>query len=263
MKKVVVVDMDGTLLNASGHVGEKTKELFLRLAQDDVMVVLASGRPWRAMEPYYKMLGCYGPVICYNGALVFNPSDPSFPAISRKFKASILREIHAKTASISTSFMAEDLENIYVSRVDSHLKKYFWYEGMNVHIGNIEADLYNDTYTALFRTAHSKDKALEDVIAEYEGIELRHWTHSFYSELALSGVDKGSALRHVMEALHLQKEDVIAFGDAGNDFSMLKEAGMGFAMKGCKSKRLSDHFPSAKKGNAQDGVALTLLDLLY
>ena len=260
-KKTIVIDMDGTLLYGGNKITSLNKDYLRRLSLEGHRIILASGRPWRSMQPYYEMLGCIGPVICYNGGLVFDPHDPDFPVISRLFSKEILKEIAIKGKDYITSFMAEDLEDIYVSRVDKHLQKYFWYEGMNVHVGAIEDIVSKDTYTALFRCVHAHDEELKNLANSFEGIELRHWTHSFYSELAFIGNDKGKGLEHIQQYLHIDKDDIIAFGDADNDYSMLALAGHPFAMVGCKSKKLSTSFPSTKKSDAQSGVALQLMEL--
>ena len=261
-RKMIVVDMDGTLLHAGNKLGPLNKDVLSRLSAKGHLIVLASGRPWRSMKPYYDMLGCNGPVICYNGALVFDPKNKEFPVISKLFSNQMLKEIACKGKGYITSFMAEDLEDIYISRVDHHLEKYFWYDGMNVHEGDMRKIIEKDTYTALFRTTHAHDEELAALASSYEGIELRHWTHSFYSELAFVGSDKGQGLLHIKDRLGIDKGDIIAFGDADNDFTMLSQASTAFAMSGCKSKKLSASFPATKKGAAQSGVALELLDLL-
>ena len=259
---MIVVDMDGTLLYSGNKIGPLNKDVLRRLSKEGHMVVLASGRPWRSMKPFYEMLGCNGPVICYNGALVFDPKNKEFPAISRLFSHEMLHDIATKGKGFITSFMAEDLEDIYVSRIDNHLKKYFWYDEMNVHVGDMSKIIEKDTYTALFRTSHAHDDELARLANSYEGVTLRHWTHSFYSELAFDDCDKGTGLAHIKSYLSFSKEDIIAFGDADNDYSMLLQAGKAFAMRDCKSEMLKKEFPQTKKGAAQSGVALEILELL-
>ena len=261
-KKLIAIDLDGTLLFGKSQISEKSIEVLRRLSKQGHIIVLSSGRPYRCMMPFYELLECTGPIICYNGGLVFDPKNPKFPAISRLFDKNMLQEIAIKTKGIVTSFMAEDLEDIYISRWDNHLKKYFTYEDMKIHEGDMSKIIQKDTYTALFRCTHAHDEELKQITESYDGIEFRHWTGSFYSELAFKGCDKGNALRYIKDYYGFSKEDVIAFGDAVNDFSMLDEAGFPFAMKGCKSKKLAESFPNTKKGNAQSGVALMLEELL-
>ena len=260
-RKLIVIDMDGTMLYGASKISPFTVETLRELSRQGHLIVLSSGRPYRSMKMYYQLLECTGPIICYNGALVFDPKNRDFPSISRMFSKEMLSDIAIKAPYI-TSFMAEDLDHIYISRVDHHLKKYFWYEGMEVHEGDMSEIIEHDTYTALFRCIHAHDSELSILASSYPGIELRHWTDSFYSELAFKGQDKGAGVAHIAQYFGIERKDVYAFGDADNDVGMLQQAGHPFAMKGCKSRTLASLFPSTKKGNAQDGVALTLLEEL-
>lgn len=49
-------------------------------------------------------------------------------------------------------------------------------------------------------------------------------------ELTATGVNKGSAVQALCAKLGLGPEQVMAFGDAGNDLELLRWAGWSFAM---------------------------------
>ncbi|WP_260288568.1 HAD family hydrolase [Peribacillus aracenensis] len=54
--KLVVLDMDGTLLNNEHHVSNANKKVIHRLKIEGTSVVLASGRPYESIYPYVKDL---------------------------------------------------------------------------------------------------------------------------------------------------------------------------------------------------------------
>lgn len=259
--KLVVIDVDGTLLNDRLVLSRKTKEILSAVQQKDVCVVLASGRPWRSMQGFYEEIGCKGPVICYNGAHVFDPSDESFPELKKTFLKDVVIDIAKRSQRIATSFMCEGDRRIYLKRDDLYLNKYFPYRNQDYVIGPVEKTLAEDVYTMLFRHAHSRSLEMKEIVESHPLVKYRHWTNSFYAEAYLEGTDKGSALTFIMSHYHFAKEDVLAFGDSDNDFGMLHSAGLAFAVKDCKSLLLSQSFPSTKKGNNQDGVALMLKEL--
>lgn len=49
-------------------------------------------------------------------------------------------------------------------------------------------------------------------------------------DITAGGVNKGNAIIAVLQALHLKKEEFMAFGDAQNDLPMFQEAGLTVAM---------------------------------
>ena len=82
-----------------------------------------------------------------------------------------------------------------------------------------------------------------------------------YLEIVDAGVDKGKALSAVAERLGVAREEVAAFGDAGNDLGMLAYAGRGYAMENASEDVLA-RVPLHAPANTDDGVAQVLEDLL-
>lgn len=54
MKKLIAIDLDGTLLSPFLSVSSFTKKVIKRLTYEGHVVVLASGRPYRAMKKLYE-----------------------------------------------------------------------------------------------------------------------------------------------------------------------------------------------------------------
>lgn len=259
---LIAIDVDGTLLDKEAHLSLLTSSVLKkRVAQGDV-IVLASGRPWRSLRPYYLALGLTGPVICYNGALVFDPARPDFKPLKKLFKKEDIQAISSQMSSKIISLMCENETTIYANKVDEYLSHYFPYANMKTELGSFPDVLKEDTYTAIFSCLPEDDEALRKAIESRAPIKFRHWRGVPYSEAYYSGVDKGSALLYVMAELGFKQEDVIAFGDSDNDYEMLALAGHPFAMAESKSPLLLANFPHTKKGNDHDGVALALMELL-
>ena len=260
-KPLIVLDVDGTLVGKNCRLNPFTENYLRHLSHLGIMIVLASGRPYRSIAPYYEKLDCFGPVICYNGALCFHPKDKDFPPLRFPFPKEIIRKIALESKGIVTSLMCESEHTIYISRVDHYLDHYFPYEGMKIIKGNIEEILKEDPYTCLLRSSHKRDKELSSICSQYKEISHRHWHASFYSELHIEEANKGACLRYVQDQYGFSKENTYAFGDAENDISMLKEAGYPFAMADSKSSLLKERFPNTEKGASGNGVALMLKKL--
>ncbi|MCH3908975.1 MAG: HAD family hydrolase [Bacilli bacterium] len=261
-RKLIAVDVDGTLINDQLVLSKKSTDILLRVQEKGHIIVLASGRPWRSMKPFYEQLHLTSPIIAYNGAHVFDPKEASFQELRKRFKADDVKDIYLKMGPAATSFMCESEHMVYLKRNDSYLSHYFPYEKETSKVGDIIENLDEDTYTMIYRSSHQNVPCLKAIVEEHDGILFRPWSHSFYSEAYIKGVNKGSALIYVMKTLGISKEDVIAFGDSDNDDEMLSLAGLPFALKDCKSPMLLQKYRKTKATNNQDGVALTLADLL-
>lgn len=260
MRKLIALDLDGTVLSPSLNISTFTKEVIKRLTYEGHVVVLSSGRPYRAIKKFYEELALSSPVICYNGAYVFHPKDSSFPKLERRFPSLSLRKIASTNKRALLSFMAEGRENIYLSKEDDYLDHYFPWKNEKHLIGEMDQIIEEDCYTAIFncldRDVLSLSKSLEK-----EGFLLRHWNGNDYSEATLPNVNKGIALKHILSSLHIDSKDAYAFGDSDNDFEMLSIVSHPFGMKESKSTLLKESFPLTEKGNDQDGVAYELKKL--
>lgn len=260
-RKLVAIDLDGTLLESSLTISPYSEKVIRALEKEGVIVVLASGRPYRAIRPYYEQLGLTSPVICYNGAMVFNPKDRSFPLYGKTFKAEDLRDIAKKMGEKLLSFMAETGEIIYMDQPDSYLDHFFPWKTEHCLFGDMEEIIQEDCYTAVFHCRNEDAPLLQKVVESHPDMKFRHWTANCYSEAYVEHIHKGSALSYIMDVMGLRREDCYGFGDSDNDYEMLELVGHGYAIQNSKSEFLKQRFPTTEKGNNHDGVALMLAKL--
>lgn len=83
------------------------------------------------------------------------------------------------------------------------------------------------------------------------------FTADFYFEFMAPDINKGNALAGSLPKLGIDASEVIAFGDAQNDISMLTWAGIGVAMGNATdaAKAAADEVTAS---NNEDGIALAL-----
>ena len=76
----------------------------------------------------------------------------------------------------------------------------------------------------------------------------------YYTEISTENVDKWEAIKFLIEKLNIKKEEVIAIGDNSNDKNMIKNAGLGIAMKQSTPSVL-EIADEVTESNNEDGVA--------
>ena len=54
--KMIIMDMDGTLLNSEGIISERTYNALIKAQEKGIKVVLASGRSWKTLQAFGKQL---------------------------------------------------------------------------------------------------------------------------------------------------------------------------------------------------------------
>lgn len=260
MTKLIAFDMDGTLLNSKKKISFLTKRYLIRLTKQGHKIILASGRPSRALLSYYKELKLDTPVICYNGAYTFSPSDDNFTSHEFKFPKDILVQIYDGIKPYIDNVMCETDKEIFVDKEDKYLGKFFWFDNMIIHVGPINNILDKDPMTMIAKLKDDvKDTSpIDKIVEKFEGLSVRYWTGSPYFELFFNETSKGASIEKIAEHYNIKKEDIIVFGDAENDVEMFKIAGVSIAMSNGKESLKKHASYVTKKDNDHNGIYHTL-----
>ncbi len=257
--KIIVMDLDGTLLNSKKEISPLTKKKILQAEEKGHRAVLASGRTDRgtqncASELELKNYGGY--MISYNGAKitdcatgeilysVFVPRD--IPAklyeIAKEFGAGLLTY---KGGILWSAFEPDEYVKINASR-----------NCMEIRVcENFAKQITFDVNKCLLCTSPERGVALESMLREKLGDELYiSRSEDFFVEVMAGGVSKGDALMKLSELADFNMEDVICFGDSYNDMTMLKEAGTAVAMGNARDelKEIADYVTDSCD---EDGIA--------
>lgn len=261
---LIAFDMDGTLLNERKSISFKTKHYLRKLAKQGHKIVLASGRPSRSLYKYYYQLKIDTPMICYNGAYYFSPFDKDFKPVAFEFPRNIIIDIIDKIKPHVKNVMCETDDEIWVDKEDPTLDKFFWYKGMNVHIGELKDILTKDPMTCIVQTPfeYRETKEIEKVLEKYPQIASRFWTGLPYFELHYKTTSKATALKAIGDYYGIPRERTIAFGDSTNDIEMFQYAGTAVAMKNAKGGIDQIATTISVKDNDHNGIYHTLKKML-
>lgn len=259
MYKVIALDMDGTLLNSKKEVSEKTKEALKKAQNKGVKVVLASGRPIDGLKKYLNELDLMKEneyVLSYNGCLVQETKS-----------GEIIHEV---------GLTGKDLHYIYNLSLELNVNIHAFSSKMGLitpkisKYTQVEADLNGIDITIIdFMKIHEDEHIVkimlideEDILDEaisklpkeaYEKYNIVKSTPYFLEIINKEG-NKGEGLKALVDHLKINKDEVIAVGDAGNDKDMIEYAGLGVAMANATEeiKNISQYITSS---NNDDGIA--------
>lgn len=269
MKKVdkpylIAFDMDGTLLNSDKKITFKTGRLLKKLAKQGHKIVISSGRPIRSISSYYKKLKLDTPIVCYNGELVYSPTDKNFKEDRHSIPKEIILEILEQVGDNALNVMCETDDEIFIDKEDAYLGKFFWYTKMKIHKGNIKDILNKDTMTFL---VHCPDKyknanEIEKIVEKYPDLAPVFWIGSPYFELHHKSTSKGTGVKAIADYYNIPQERVIAFGDATNDIEMFEYAKTSVLMSNAKYDLKDKVTMVSLKDNDHDGIYYTLKKIL-
>ena len=231
--KLIALDMDGTLLNGSGVLTNRTKAAIKAAREQGIHVTIATGRMYPSALPIILELGIDVPCVFYNGAVIKNPVTHEI-LYEKPIDEELTHEILDFYREHGWYLQIYHEDKLLV--VDSSDPRCKYYES----IAKIDAVALGDDFwdfcgtpekllgISMHREVFENMKSLTE---EYFGDRLyvaASWRA--FVEMVNRDVNKALAVKIVAESLGIEREDVMAFGDGGNDISMLRHAGIGIAM---------------------------------
>ncbi len=262
---LIAIDMDGTLLKSDKTISAYTIETIKDLQRQGHIIVIASGRPFRAIKKYYEMLDLNTPVICYNGAYI-HFQDPKFPSYALSFPRHIIKEIIKDIGRDKiVNVMCETNHEIWLIQEDEFLNDFFIHDGMNVIYGEIEETLNQDPMTMIIQTVDLKyNDIIQKAIESHQGLKCRFWSGEWncFSEIYFESTNKANALQKITAYYKIPRQQVITIGDASNDLEMLEHFGIGIAMKNAEDDIKLKADVVSEFTNDEDGVAFALKKIL-
>ncbi|WP_440896610.1 Cof-type HAD-IIB family hydrolase [Amphibacillus sp. Q70] len=270
--KAIVLDIDGTLLNSEGNISSKTKNSLIEFQKKGIKLILASGRPINGMLRFAEALEMKtyeGFLISYNGAMViecktgkvlFNQTMPI--EISQKILAH-LKNFDLIPMINKDSYMY--VNNVYhnILHLPSGDFNVIEYEsrGGNFKLCEVDdlstfADFPLNKILVAGQPEYLEEKH-QIILEPFKDQVTAAFSAPFYFEFTDKNIDKAKALHAVFPQMDIDATNMIAFGDGGNDQTMVEYVGMGIAMGNAVDdlKRVADYVTLS---NDEDGIISAL-----
>ncbi|HYF75255.1 MAG TPA: Cof-type HAD-IIB family hydrolase [Candidatus Nitrosocosmicus sp.] len=268
--KMLVSDMDYTLLNKDKKVSERNRAAVKKAIDKGVHMVVATGRIYTSARVYARLLGVSTPIIASNGAIIReaafgNPLDTE----KTIFKDVLTKEAVEEMARLSHKyglfchFFTED--TIYAEKLVNVSQRYTEW---NHYLGaedQVKIKIVDDVKKAI---EEDKVQILKAVVVDSDSSKIQSLRESIVEtgmvsvsqsmkdnlEVMNKGVTKGNAVRILAEMYGIDREEIISIGDNENDISMIEYAGMGIAMGNAEEvlKKVANHVTGDYQ---EDGVA--------
>lgn len=258
--KLIVSDMDGTLLNSKHEVSRRFFNAFEKLKQQDIKFAVASGRQYYSLRERMEPVKDDMIYIAENGAIVMRKEEEKHLV---PMDMSTVHQIVKEVREIGEKYL------ILCGRKQAYIESEAP-EFMEPFLNHYEKYKVVDDLLQV-----EDDVILKVTICDLDGAEKNSMPHveHFKNDLQvkLSGeiwidfndkqAQKGNALKALQEILGISKEETMAFGDYLNDIELFEHAAIGYAVENAHPdvKKAAAH---ATKSNDDFGVELILEELL-
>lgn len=261
--KLIATDLDGTIVANYGVITDRTKRAFFDAHKAGIEIFYVTGRPPRWM-PEIAAAFPFGHGICGNGALVYDIHKKQILEEWLMPLESQIETVNRLRLAIPTISFALEAHN-YFHREKAYIPR--WDVGLdNEGVHDITEIMSGPALKLLARCSDQEltsDEMLAIARKELAGIATVTHSNSHDSllEINADGVSKGATLSKLATRRGITAEEVVAFGDNPNDFTMLQWAGRSWAM-GDGHPEGPSHAKFVADPHTEDGVAKVIESLL-
>lgn len=244
-KKVIFLDVDGTLVNDNGVVPESAKDAVRQARNNGHYVFLCTGRSKAEIYDEIMEIGFDGVIGAAGGYIEVNNEIILHKKVDREDvehlvnyfdKNNIDFYLESNGGLFASKNCKKTLNKLVFEGVDKDSKLY---KELEKGIGQfIEAliegeDLIRDDINKI--SFLDSETSIETIRDEFKDkFNVIHCTVPMFGEnsgeLSVPGVHKALAIEYLIEHLDLSKETTFAYGDGINDMEMLQYVNYGIAM---------------------------------
>lgn len=237
-RKVVFLDIDGTMVNSEGHILASTKEAVRRAGENGHKLVVCSGRSRFQIHDDLLVLGFSG-IVGAAGAFVIADGKEIYHAYideeHRKSSYEYLekngflfcyqaddgvvlnqRSSEGILAVYQETGMSEERLKRLIGRM--HLTEEPWKNERNEKI------LYYNAPYPVEKVHVDLEPYFDAVAISLDGMD------EYAGEIGINGINKSTGMERYLKHVGIAREDSIAVGDGPNDLQMMEYAGIGVAM---------------------------------
>jgi Cof subfamily protein (haloacid dehalogenase superfamily) len=255
MYKLLALDLDGTLIGRDLTISTRTKSAISQIMSQGVIVTIATGRMFQSALPFANELNISAPLICYQGAMVANPTTKEILwhlPVPLTLAKQVIESVREDGLHIN-AYLDDEL---YVDRVNEEAELYSVISKVEAHpVGNLLDFLDRDPTKLVIIGKPVEIDGITSKLSDKFGSALYvAKSYERFCEIAHPDCGKGKALAQIAARLGIAQSEVVTIGDNPNDVDMLEWAGMGIAMANGtdESQKASDWVTGSIE---EDGVA--------
>ena len=287
MIKMIVVDMDGTLLNSKGELDLYTIEVLLKVQQEGVRLVLATGRNYTSLQGYaqqLKMSEYGGYYLGVNGQQITNVATNETTYI-KVIPVATARRAIKKGMELELEVIGVVNDSLFVYIPEALMKRKEEYVIANnitfkERVAGVFGLVYQQKYDNIYYIKSYEELTIDVnkvVFAEEPEILAKHrsfleeefsedfefaYTSPRWMESMAKGISKGNSLISLANELNIELDEILVFGDGENDLSMLRVVKHSIAMENameCVKQEVSE----ITESNDDAGVAKAVMRHVY
>lgn len=262
--RVIVMDMDGTLLTSDKIVTDYTKEILRSMKRNGYRIGIASGRPLIGIKRTIEALGIDDIVqfmVASNGAQLYD-IEKDRESDFYQLEPDVIHEIIELYKPFELNPYVYQGDSCYAYKNDGTIERAAKNNHLKIHICDMEKEVTSPQSKLVLSTPPEKMKAVEAFYECHKSDKYRAFkSQEDMFEFVHPMLSKVYGIEAYCREYGYNLDEVIAFGDTTNDLEMVRDCGTGVCM--CNGtddvKAVADII--TENSNDEDGLAHVLVKL--
>ncbi|MGL4252047.1 MAG: HAD family hydrolase [Metamycoplasmataceae bacterium] len=240
MKMIFGTDVDGTILTDRGVPHDETNDAFDYAISKGHYVVIATGRSLSRAKPLLEMMPRVSYLICNNGSLIKDLKNNKIIYLKSIAPISYIEMFNfAKKNNFTLTMHTDKTTYIYPAvryensnAITEELNlKFMKFLESNPNAKTLENGEWV-TQLSLLGTEELCKKHLGEIQKMFGKTNNVFLTNGTFIDINPLNISKWTSLQYLADHLNIRHENIVTFGDSGNDLEMLQKAGKyGFPLK--------------------------------
>ena len=262
--KIVAFDMDGTFLSDDKRFNRPLfRQVLTKIHENNGHVVVASGDPLQCLLRYFPEERDQLTIVAENGAQIVDQGQEIMvktlnPSVAHEAIHYLVQTMHIEPviSGHQQGYFPKDAD----PQVIQHLAFYYPQYELVDNFDKLPDDQFFQISFLIDDDAIAP--AVKELSTQFGDQLIVTPSGNGSMDLTTPGINKGSAIQRLLNQWNLTSDQLIAFGDGGNDVSMLKLASRSFAMPNGGQAVHEVATDEAVTDNNHDGVLKTIQTLL-
>lgn len=237
--QIIAVDLDGTLLDSHMNISPENNRAIHTLTNKGVQVVPATGRTLAEVDPQVRDHPDVRYVFCSAGAMIYDKITGK--KYTRLMDVELTHKILDILADYDLTFCLHYDGKSYMKAADylDRFSRFEMSEYMKAFLGDVDIPVEDfdafcrdnkqaEMFVIFFRDASQQKECKRRVDALGEVLTAN--SEPYNLEIIHKEAGKGAALLQLADILGVSHAATIAAGDSGNDYTMIRDAGLGLAV---------------------------------
>jgi hypothetical protein len=262
-RRILVLDIDGTLVNSKKVITEKTREAIIEFQKAGHLVALASGRPYPGMKAYVdelKLSQYGGYALSFNGGMVIEceTGETIYSKCVDRSYAGIIYDFAVENNIGMVTYQGNKV--ITGTRIDEYMEYEARLNYMELKkVDNFKEYVNFDMVKCLLSAPADIAEDCEKRLAELVGDKLNVFrSEPYFIEVTNNQVDKAASLDNLINQIGIPWDNTVCCGDGFNDVSMVKYAKLGVAMD--NAQQIVKDNADFITGSCDDDGLVTVID---